>query len=151
MDAILRSVVVYVVLFVVMRISGKRTFSEVTTFEFVLLLIVGEATQQSILGNDFSVTNGILVILTLVGLDVGVSLIKQRSRTVSKVLDSVPIILLENGKPLKDRMQKVRVDETDILVSAREKGGLERLDQIKYAVLERSGGISIIPMPGEGG
>jgi uncharacterized membrane protein YcaP (DUF421 family) len=57
----------------------------------------------------------------------------------------VPLVIVENGKLLKDRMEKARVDEADILEKARELQGLERLDQIKYAVVERSGGISIIP------
>jgi uncharacterized membrane protein YcaP (DUF421 family) len=61
------------------------------------------------------------------------------------VIDGVPIIIVADGKPLKDRMAMERVDEEDILGAARERQGLERMDQIKYAVLERSGGISIIP------
>ena len=60
-------------------------------------------------------------------------------------MEGLPLIILEEGRPLRDRMKKERVDEEDILTAAREHHGLERLDQIKYAVLERSGGISIIP------
>ncbi len=57
----------------------------------------------------------------------------------------MPLLLVEDGRPLKKRMDKARVDEEDILASARQSQGLERMDQIKYAVLERSGGISIVP------
>lgn len=116
-----------------------------TNFDLLLLLLTGEATQQGLLGNDYSLTNAFLVILTLIGLDVSLSLWKQRSPQLEKLVDGVPMVIVEDGRPLKDRMDKARVDESDILTAARVLQGLERMDQIKYAVLERSGGISIIP------
>ena len=145
MDAVLRATAIYAFLLVLFRIAGKRSLSESTTFDLVLLLIVGEATQQALLGNDFSITNALLVILTLVGLNIGMSLWKQRSPQLEKWVEGVPLVIVENGQPLKDRMNKARVDEGDILEAARTLQGLERMDQIKYAVLERTGGISIIP------
>lgn|SRR5690554_4737861 len=145
MEAVLRALAVYVFLLIIFRISGKRSLSQITTFDFVFLLVIGEATQQALLGDDFSITNGIIVITTLVGLDIALSLIKQRSKAFERVIESVPLVILEDGKPIKERMDKERVDEADILARARELQGLERLDQIKYAVLERSGGITIIP------
>jgi uncharacterized membrane protein YcaP (DUF421 family) len=138
--------VIYLVLLVIFRISGKRSLAQVTTFDFVLLLIIAETTQQAMLGEDFSLTNAFLLIITLVGLDIGISLLKARSPILDKLVDSVPVILVEDGKLIRERMDRARVDESDTLHSARELQGLERIDQIKYAVLERSGGISIIPM-----
>ncbi len=73
------------------------------------------------------------------------SLWKQRSPRVEKILDGVPFPVIENGRSFRDRMQRERVDESDILAAARDKQGLERLDQIKHAVVEASGGISIVP------
>jgi uncharacterized membrane protein YcaP (DUF421 family) len=116
-----------------------------TSFDFVLLLVIGEATQQALLGNDFSLTNSFLVIMTLIGIDVALSLAKQRSARLERMLDGLPMVIVENGQPLRERMAKARVDEHDILAAARERQGLERMEQIKYAVLECSGGISIIP------
>ena len=145
MDAILKTAAVYVGLLIIFRIAGKRALGDLTTFDFVLLLIIGEATQQALLGDDFSVTNAFLVILTLVGLDVAISIIKGRSKRLEKLIDSVPLVILEDGRPLKERMDRARVDEGDILAKARELQGIERLDQIKYAVLETNGGITIIP------
>jgi uncharacterized membrane protein YcaP (DUF421 family) len=142
---VLRATAIYVLILLVFRISGKRSLAQITTFDFVLLLIIGEATQQALLGNDFSLTNAALVIVTLVGLDIGLSLLKQRYPQLDKVLDDVPLVIVENGKPLKERMDRERVDEQDVLAAARELRGLERMEQIKYAILERSGGISIIP------
>ncbi len=145
MDSILRGAVVYAVLLVLFRIVGKRTLAEITTFDFVLLLIISEATQQAMIDNDNSMTNAFLIITTLLGLDIGLSLLGRRFRIVDRLVDDVPLVLVEDGRVLKDRMTKSRVDETDILQSARQLQGLERMDQIKYAVLERSGGLSIIP------
>jgi uncharacterized membrane protein YcaP (DUF421 family) len=145
MDAVIRSIAIYFFLLVIFRIAGKRSLNQITTFDFVLLLVIGEATQQALLGNDFSITNAVLVIVTLVGISIALSLIKQRLPTIERIMDSVPLVIVENGELLQDRMQKARVDEADILSKARELQGLERLDQIKYAVVERTGSISIIP------
>ena len=145
MDAVLRAAAVYVVLLLVFRIAGRRTLAEMTPFDLVLVFIIGEATQQALLGQDFSITNAVLVIVTLLFLDIIMSLAKDRSRTFEKLIDGVPTIIVANGQPLTERMRKARVDEQDVMEAARRLHGIERLDQIKYAVLEVSGGISVIP------
>ncbi len=145
MSSILRALSIYVFLLVVFRLMGKRSLAQITTFDFVLLLIIGEATQQALLGDDFSVTNAFLVILTLVTAEIGLSLVKRRSPHMDKLLDGVPLVLVEDGHVIRERLEKCRVDIGDILDAARKLQGLERMDQIKYAVLERSGGITIIP------
>jgi len=145
MDSVLRATVVYAVLLVLFRLAGKRTLAEVTTFDFVLLLIISEATQQAMVGSDNSMTNSLLLVGTLVGLNILLSELKLRFAGIERVLDGMPLLILEHGKPLVDRMAKERVDVDDVLDAARESHGLERLDQIKYAVLERDGKISIIP------
>jgi uncharacterized membrane protein YcaP (DUF421 family) len=146
MDSILRGLAVYVILLVVFRISGKRTLSQVTTFDFVLLLIIAEVTQQALLGQDYSITNFVLLVVTLLGLDIALSLLKQHFPRLDRLLEGQPLIIVENGCPLRDRMGKARVDEEDVLTAARHLHGLERMEQIKYAVLERNGGITIIPV-----
>ena len=145
MDSVIRGLIVYFFLLMVFRISGKRTLAQSTNFELVLLLIISETTQQAMVDNDHSITNGFLLILTLVGTSIVLSLLKQRFPTLDKWLDGSPFVIIENGKMLKDRMQKARVDEADILEAARGLQGLERLDQIKYAIVERSGEITIVP------
>jgi uncharacterized membrane protein YcaP (DUF421 family) len=144
-DSVLRAAAIYLILMVIFRISGKRSLAQITTFDFVLLLIIGEATQQALLGDNFSLTNAFVVIVTLIGVDIGLSLLKPHVPALERWLDGLPLVIVEDGKPLKERMDKARVDESDVLTAARELQGLERMDQIKYAVLERSGGISIIP------
>src|SRR5687768_17109572 len=138
-NPVLRAAVIYFFLLVVFRLAGKRSFSQMTSFDFVLLLIVAEATQQALVGNDYSITQSLLVIVTLVGIDIFLSLLKQRFPGIDKWVDGVPLVIVENGRPLKHLMDKERVDEKDILAAAREIHGLERMDQIQFAILERSG------------
>ncbi|MGH7516050.1 MAG: DUF421 domain-containing protein [Gemmatimonadales bacterium] len=150
MNPILRATVMFVFLMVVFRLAGKRSLAQITPFDFVLLLIIGEATQNALVGQDYSLTNAALVIMTLVMLEIGLSLVKARFPRLEPVLDDLPLVLVENGRAINDRMRQARVDEEDVLAAARELQGLERLDQVKYAVLERSGGITVIPKPNAG-
>jgi uncharacterized membrane protein YcaP (DUF421 family) len=147
MESVLRASAILVFLLLVFRVTGKRSLAQITTFDFVLLLIIGEATQQALLGDDFSVMNAWIVIATLMGLDLLLSQLKHRFPRLDPVIDSVPLVVVADGKLIEERAGHERVDLEDVLAAAREKHGLERLEQIKYAVLERSGGISIIPAP----
>jgi uncharacterized membrane protein YcaP (DUF421 family) len=137
---------VYLFLLLVMRITGKRSRSQVTMFDFVLLLIIAETTQQALLGDDFSVTNCFLLVLTLMALDKVLVLLKQRSKRIAVWSEGLPLILVEHGEVHQDRLDESQVDVGDILAAARELQGLERLEQIKYAVLERHGGITVVPV-----
>jgi uncharacterized membrane protein YcaP (DUF421 family) len=145
MDTVIRAAATYAFVLLIFRLAGKRSLAETTAFDFVLLLIISETTQAALLDNDNSLTNSFLLIVTMVGIDVGLSLWKQRSERVEKLVDGVPLVILADGIPITERMDKARLDAGDILAAARELQGLERLDQIKYAVLERNGGITIIP------
>ena len=145
MDSVLRAAAIYGFLLLIFRITGKRSLAHITAFDFVLILIIGEATQQALLGNDFSIINACIVIATLMFLELGLSLAKGWWPRLDPILDSTPLIVVDNGRLLEDRIAHERIDLNDVLAAARERHGLERLDQIKYAVLERSGGISIVP------
>lgn len=145
MEIILRSVSVYLIVWLMFRIAGKRTLKDLTTFDFVLLLIISECTQQALIGQDYSITGAFLAIATLLAVDIGLSLIKHRYSKVEKLLDNVPVMLIEKGHLHVDRMDKERIDEADILASAREVYGIARMEQIDYAILETNGAISIIP------
>jgi len=126
-------------------LTGKRTLAQITSFDFVLLLIISEATQQALIGEDNSMTNAAIVVSTLIGLNIVMSLLKQRYNWVDRLLDDLPLLIVAEGKPLRDIMDKARVDENDVLDAARETQGLEHMDQIRHAILERNGKISIIP------
>ena len=145
MEPVLRATAIYAFLLLLFRIMGKRSLAHITAFDFVLLLIIGEATQQALLGEDFSLLNAWIVIATLALLDLGLSFAKEWSPRLDRILDSAPLVIVADGRLLEGRIRQERVDLSDVLAAARERHGLERLDQIKFAVLERNGGISIIP------
>lgn len=145
MESVIRAMLVYLFLLVVLRITGKRTLAQITSFDFVLLLIISEGTQQAMIGDDDSMINGAIVVTTLIGLNIVMSLLKQRFKAVDHLLDDLPLMIVADGKPLKERMDKSRVNEDDVLDAARETFGLERFEQIRHAILERDGKISIIP------
>jgi uncharacterized membrane protein YcaP (DUF421 family) len=145
MEPVLRASAIYVVLMVLFRISGRRSLAEMTSFDLLLLLVISETTQQALLGEDFSVTNAILVMSTMLALDIALSLAKLKWNRANKWIEGVPTILVEDGRPLTEVMSRARVREEEILEAARRLRGLERMDEIKYAVLEASGGITIIP------
>ena len=145
MDAVLRAVVVYVVLLAIFRVAGKRSLSEASTFDLVLTLIISESIQQALIDNDNSLTNALLLVLTLVGFDILPAHVKQRVPAVARVLDGLPVVLMQQGELQRDRMRRERVDEADLRSAAREQHGLENLEQVEHVVLEDSGTLTVIP------
>jgi len=145
MDTIIRSLVVYFVLWGLLRLSGRRTLGKMTSFDLVLLLIIGGATQRALLGQDYSVTNALLVIATLIVTDVALSLLQRDFPPLSKLINGEPMIVVEQGRPLLGRLKRARLTAEQVLESARRHHGLERMDEIKYAILEANGEISVIP------
>jgi len=146
MNPVFRGAVIYIFLLILFRIMGKRSLNETTTFDFVLLLIISEVTQQALVGEDFSLTASALLITTLMGLDMILTFTKQKFTMFGRIVEGAPLVIVDNGKPLKKRMQKTQVDEEDILHAARSNFGIEKMEEIKYAVLEKDGTISIIPV-----
>ncbi|HZG01888.1 MAG TPA: YetF domain-containing protein [Chitinophagales bacterium] len=146
MNPVLRGVVIYLFLLIIFRIMGKRHMSETTTFDLVILLIISEVTQEALVGEDYSLTASMILICTLMGSTLVLSLLKEWFPSFDRVAESVPLVVVDNGKPLKKRMKKAQVDEDDVLNAARMVHGLERMEDIKYAVLEKDGNISIVPM-----
>ena len=145
MDSVIQAAIIYLLLCIVIRLTGRRALGQLSTFEFVLFLIIGGTVQRALLGQDYSLTNAIIVIATLVVLDVAVSLIEQRSTTFAKIVRGVPTVLVENGRPLESRLWQTRLSEDDVMSAARLRHGIDRIEDIKFAILEANGQISIIP------
>ena len=145
MASVLRGIAICITLLVILRLSGRRTLSQMTPFDFVLLLIVAETTQQALLGDDFSLANAIVLILTLFTVDILLSYLKTWLPGIARLVDGVPTVLISRGEPDVRALQRARIAIEDILEAARQQHGLERLDQIKFAVLEIGGNISIVP------
>ncbi|MTH62452.1 DUF421 domain-containing protein [Paracoccus litorisediminis] len=149
MDSVVRGVTIYAILLLITRLSGRRTLAQSTPFDFVLLLIIAETTQQALLGDDFSLINALILILTLFSVDILLSYVKRNSRRVALWLDGAPTVLISGGNIDERAMRRARIGIGDVLEAARQQQGLKRLDDIEAAVLEISGGISIIPKRGD--
>ena len=145
MDSIIRGAAVYLFVLLIFRISGKRTLSKISTFDLVLTLIISETLQQAMIDDDSSMTNAFLMVITLVGLDILLSIFKQRTPRLAKVLDSAPVVVVKEGIMQKHEMHKERVGAGDLLNAARHHHGISKLSEIDYAVVEQSGEITIIP------
>src|SRR5688500_18595486 len=137
MVAILETVFIYAALVVLFRCAGQRTLHEMTVFDLVLLLLIAEAAQPVLIGDDHSATYAMVVITTLVLTDIALAFAKERWLAVDRWLEGLPLVLVKDGEPRQELMRKSFVDEADILQAARETQGLERMEQIRYAVLER--------------
>ncbi|MBL0968409.1 MAG: DUF421 domain-containing protein [Brevundimonas sp.] len=148
MESVIRGAAIYVVLLIIIRLSGRRTLAQMTPFDLVLILIVAETTQQALLGDDFSIINSIVLILTLFVVDIGLSFVKQRVGPLEKWLDGQPTLLLSHGQPDLKALSRTRLSVEDIMEAARSRQGIDRLDRIRFAVLETTGEISIIPERG---
>lgn len=150
MDSVIRGAAIYVVLLVIIRLSGRRTMAQATPFDFVLLLIVAETTQQALLGDDFSITNAVVLIVTLFLMDILLSYLSRWFPLLSKVMDGRPTFLIKDGAVDDHALNKTRMTTEDIMLAARKQHGLERIAQVKHAVLENDSGITIIPQADAG-
>ncbi len=141
----MRAAGIYLVVWLVMCVTGKRTLAQVTVFYFVLLIMISQAGQLALPGDDLSLTNALLIIVTLVGIHHLFTAANYRLAVFDKFANDVPLVLIDDGQLLDERMRKSNVSEDDILERARMVHSLERMDQIKYAVLKRTGSISAVP------
>jgi uncharacterized membrane protein YcaP (DUF421 family) len=144
METVLRSILIYFVLFIIFRVSGKRTMEETTPFGLILILLISTAVADAMKNEDKSLTNGILQAITLMSIHILASRVKLLSRKTEKVMGDIPTLLLNNGVLLADRMKQARITRENILQAARAQKIME-LGHIKYAILEIDGTISIIP------
>ena len=146
MDAILRGVAVYAFLLLLFGALGRRTLAETTNFDLVLFIIIGQSTQLALLGDDFSVTNAVLLVLTLVAMRLGLAVVKGRASRAARWLGGgPPVVVVRDGTLLADNARVFDVGADDVLVAARAAQGIERLEQIRYAIVERTGEITIVP------
>ncbi len=145
MDLVLRAAFLYFFILIILRIAGRRTVAELSSFDMVLLLVIAEATDNSIIGDDHSLISTVIVISTFIFLEILLSFMKQKFKKTDLWLEGAPLVILADGKIINSKSDKEKIDESDIMSEARKLWGIERLDQIKYAILEKGGKITIIP------
>ncbi|MDX6647548.1 MAG: hypothetical protein QOK40_3275 [Miltoncostaeaceae bacterium] len=144
MDIVARATVIFIVIFVVLRVIGRRELGNLEPFDLILLVVLGDLVQQGVTQSDYSVTGAILAICTIAVLTVAVSYLGFRFRRLRPLLEGEPIILLADGQPIERNMRRERITLEDVAAEARLQN-LASLDEVRLAVLEASGEISIIP------
>ena len=143
MDLAIRAVVLYVFVVVLMRIVGRRELSSLNAVDLVLLIILGDAIQQGLTQDDYSVTGAVIVVSTFAVLQVLSSYISYRSRTARKLLAGSPIVLVEAGQPIMRNLRRERMTLDDIAEDMR-LAQIGSMSDVQWAILERNGEISFI-------
>ena len=143
MVTIVNAAIIYWVLLFAFRLIGRRGPSMTTPFEVILLFMLGGMGMQAIIGNDHSLTNALLGIATVVMMHVLVSTLKGWSERFGRIVDGTPVIIYVKGSWQEEHMHRLRIHRQDVLAAARGQG-VERLDQIKYVIVERNGSISVL-------
>jgi len=144
MDLAIRAVVLFTFVYLLTRIIGRRELSSLEPFDLILLIVIGDAIQQGLTQDDYSVTGAVIVVGTFAVLQVFVSFLSYRFSFLRTVLDGDPIVIVQDGKPIERNLKRERLTLEEIMVEARQQQ-VASLDQIAWGVLETTGKISIIP------
>jgi uncharacterized membrane protein YcaP (DUF421 family) len=147
-ELVVRSVVVYVLFLAALRLSGKRELGQFTIFDLALVLLAANALQPAITGPDASLPAAAIIVATLFTLNRLVALGRNRSPLLRRVLDYSPRTIAEDGQWIEAALDAEGLDDDDLAAALREHG-LESIDQVRLAVLEHDGSISIVPGKGE--
>jgi uncharacterized membrane protein YcaP (DUF421 family) len=144
MDLVLRAFVTFTFIFIVTRLVGRRELSSLEPFDLILLVVLGDLVQQGVTQDDYSITGAFIVIATMGLMSVGTSYLSFRSPRLRRVMEGVPIVLVENGRPIEPNLRRERLTVDELAEQARAHE-LESIDDIRLAVLETNGEISVIP------
>jgi len=143
MDIVLRGIVVFIFLFLLVRVMGRRELSSLEPFDLILLIILGDAVQQGLTQDDYSLTGSLLAVGTIAILQVGTSFLNFHVPRLRPLLDGEPIVVVQDGKEIERNMRRERLTSEDLAEAAR-KQGIAKLDDVAWAVMETSGEISFI-------
>ena len=148
-EIILRSVVVYLTIIIAFRAVGKRHISQLSLVDFALVLLVSNAVQNAMVGNDSSLTGGIVAALTLILINVLLTKLVLKNEQISEVIQGEPALLVRNGRPSLPILmhENIRIEE---LEEAIREHGIASIEEVKAAILELDGSISVIPFTTDG-
>ena len=144
MDVVFRAVFVFVLLYVLMRVIGRRELSTLEPFDLILLVVLGDLVQQGITQSDESVTGTLTVISTIALLSVAVSWVSFRIKRVRLITEGEPIVLVQDGRPIEQNLRRERITIEDVEEQLRH-SQLSSVSELKWAILENDGNISCIP------
>jgi uncharacterized membrane protein YcaP (DUF421 family) len=144
MDIVLRALFAFLFLLFVTRIVGRRELSTMEPFDLILLVILGDLTQQGVTQSDNSITGIVLAIGTMGLMTVLVSFLSFRVRRLRPLIDGEPIVLVQDGAPLLRNLRRERITTEELAASARLQAQIDSFADVKWAILETNGQISWI-------
>src|SRR3954464_15081682 len=143
MDIVLRGIALYVVIVFVMRVIGRRELSSMTPFDLVLMIILGDAIQQGLTQDDYSVTGAFIAVATIASLQVLTSYLSFRSDRARKVLEGLPIVIVEDGKIVQENLKRERMTEDEVAEEMRMQQ-IGSFSEVQWGILESNGSISFV-------
>jgi uncharacterized membrane protein YcaP (DUF421 family) len=144
MERVIRALLVYAFLLLAVRIFGKRELGQMTSFDIILLLSLSNMLQNAMIGNDTSVVGGVVGASVLLAVNLVVALVVFRFRRVERLVDGNPKFLVRDGKVQHEALKSELLTEQDVLSAVRS-SGLEDFGDVRYAISEPNGQISVIP------
>ncbi len=143
MDIVLRAIAIFAFLLILTRVIGKRELSSLQPLDLILLIILGDAVQQGLTQDDYSLTGAFLAIGTIAVLQVFTSYVSWRFPRTRPVLDGTPIIILQDGELIERNLKRERLTPEEVAEEARQQS-ITHLSEVKFAILETNGRISFI-------
>ena len=143
MDIVFRAAFAYVFILFLMRVVGRRELSSMEPSDVILLVVIGDLVQNGITQSDYSMTGVVLAVSTFGLMAVATSYLIFRSRRAQSVVEGEPLILVEDGKPVERNLRTERLTLDEVLEEARGQQ-IDSIDDVKWAVLETTGRISVI-------
>jgi uncharacterized membrane protein YcaP (DUF421 family) len=143
MDLVLRAIFLYFFVFAITRVIGRRELSTLAPFDIILLIVAGDAIQQGLTQDDYSLTGAVLVVGTFAILQLATSYASFKIVRLRPLLEGEPIVIIQDGKVLDRNLRRERLTKEEIEEEARQQQ-ISSLDDVKWAVLENSGKISFL-------
>src|SRR3954470_11148776 len=144
MDLVLRAIVLFAAVYLLLRVVGRRELAQMEPIDFVLLIVLGDAIQQGLTQDDYSVTGALITITTIAAIQVSLGYLAFRSKKLRTVLEGEPVVLVEDGRIVEKNLRRARIAPEELAEEARLSQVLA-IENVAWAVLETSGKISIIP------
>jgi uncharacterized membrane protein YcaP (DUF421 family) len=148
LQIVARTVIIYLVILVGLRLAGKREIGQMTVFDLVVLLLIANAVQNAMVGPDNSLTGGVLAAVVLLIMNAVIAKIRLRSPSLRRLVEGSPTLLVLHGEILAKNMQSEGLDQ-DTLEAALREHGVSDLNEVEMAVLEIDGSISVVPVGGQ--
>jgi uncharacterized membrane protein YcaP (DUF421 family) len=142
MEKVLRAAVGYAFLLIAFRVLGRRELGQLTNFDLVVVLIVANVLQNAMIGDDNSVTGGLIGAATVLGLNALVGAAVYASRAVERAVDGNPVVIVVDGRLVRSRLRRELITENEVLAAARN-AGIEQLADVRLAILESTGEINV--------